>query len=155
MGKKKIGIADYCNNDKVMFVCISASFQGKPGFEDRKGKPYECTQKYWELKCGSLIKAKEADYICGTSKCIIKGVYKNKSGWKQVKDFTGKDSMKNDPEVVGFTFGENRYEPHSEYLDRYAFTGEKAPAEIWNRYVGQRIPEQCKHNQSKVVSFNF
>lgn len=155
MDKKKMTVADYCKNDKIMFVCISASFQGKPGFEDRKGNQYECTQKYWELKGDNLIKAKEVDYICGTSNCIIQGIYKNKSGWKLVKDFTGKDSMKNDPEVVGFSFDGNRYKPHPEYLNRYAFIGEKAPAEIWNRYVGKRIPEKCKHNQNKVVSFNF
>lgn len=141
--------------DKIMFVCISASFQGKPGFEDREGRAYECTQKYWELKPAELRKAKEADYICGTSQCIIKGVYKNTSGWKLVKEFTGKDNMKNDPEVVGFSSGGNRYEPHPEYLDRYAFVGEKAPAEIRNRYLGTRIPESCKHNQNKVVTFNF
>lgn len=138
--------------DKIMFVCISASFQGKPGFEDRKGRAYECTQKYWELKPAEFRKAKEADYICGTSQCIIKGVYKNTSGWKLVREF---EEMKSDPEVVGFSFGGNRYKPHPEYLSRYAFVGEPAPAEIWNRYVGTRIPDECKHNQRKVVSFNF
>lgn len=152
MDKKKTKISDYCKDDKVMFVCISSSFQGKPGFECRKGEVYECTQKYWELNSEQLYKAKEADYICGVSKCIIQGVYKNKSGWNQVREF---ESMKNDPEVVGFSSDGIRYQPHSEYLDRYAFEGEKAPAEIWDRYVGQRIPESCKHNQSKVVSFNF
>lgn len=152
MEKMKIVPAGYCKNDKIMFVCISASFQGRPGFEDRKGKAYECTQKYWELKGDALLKAKEAHYICGTSQCIIEGVYKNTSGWKLVREFK---EMKNDPEVVGFSYDGNRYGPHHEYLDRYAFTGEKAPAEIWNRYVGQRIPEECKHSQTKVVTFNF
>ena len=142
MEKMKIAAAGYCKNDKIMFVCISASFQGKPGFEDRKGKAYECTQKYWELKGDALLKAKEADYICGTSNCIIEGVYKNTSGWKLVREFK---EMKNDPEVRA----------NDGYLNRYAFTGEKAPAEIWNRYVGQRIPEECKHSQTKVVTFNF
>ena len=141
--------------DKIMFVCISKSFQGKSGFEDRKGNAYECTRKYWKLNDDALFKAKEADYICGTSNCIIKGVYKNTSGWKLVREFAGKDSMINDPELVGFSCGGKHYEPHPEYLDRYAFVGDPAPGEIWNRYVGTRIPEQCKHSQSKVVRFNF
>lgn len=141
--------------DKIMFVCISKSFQGKPGFEDRKGNAYECTRKYWKLNDDALLKAKEADYICGTSNCIIKGMYKNTSGWKLVREFAGKDSMINDPEVVGFSCGGKHYEPHPEYLDRYAFVGDPAPDEIRNRYVGTRIPDLCKHSQSKVVSFNF
>ena len=138
--------------DKIMFVCISKSFQGKPGFEDRKGRAYECTQKYWKLEGDALLKAKEAHYICGTSRCIIKGVYKNPSGWKLVREF---EEIKSDLEVVRFSCGGKQYEPHPEYLDRYAFVGDPAPDEIWNRYVGTRIPEQCKHSQSKVVSFNF
>lgn len=137
---------------KIMFVCITRSFTGKPGFEKRKDKAYECTQKYWVLKGDNLVKAQKADYICGTSKCKIKGIYKNTSGWKRVKEF---ENMKNDPEVVGFSSGKNQYPPHPEYLDRYAFEGEKAPADIWNLYFRERIPEECKHNQNKVVSFNF
>ena len=151
MGKNEVAVAD-CKNDKIMFLCISASFQGKPGFEDREGNPYECTHKYWKLKSNEFRKAEEADYVCGTSKCIIEGVYKNTSGWKHVKDFEG---MKDDPEVVGFRHGNKQYPPHPEYLLRFAFEGEDAPEEIRRRYIGQRIPEQCKHTQSKVVSFNF
>ena len=139
-----------CKKQKVMFVCITKSFTGKPGFEDRKDKPYECTQKYWNLKGDNLVKAKEADFICGTSNCKIKGIYKNTSGWKRVKEF---ESMKNDPEVVGFLFGKKQYLPHPEYLDRYAFEGEDT---LECKYrIGQRIPEECKHNQNKVVSFDF
>lgn len=138
---------------KIMFVCITRSFTGKPGFENRKDKAYECTQKYWVLKGDNLIKAQKADYICGTSECEIKGIYKNTSGWKRVKEF---ENMKNDPEVVGFSSGKNQYPPHPEYLDRYAFEGEEiSDKKILDRYFEKRIPEECKHNQNKVVSFNF
>lgn len=137
--------------NKIMFVCITKSFTGRPGFEVRRGRAYECTQKYWDLTFSELLKAKEADYICGTSKCIVQGIYRNTSGWKHVREF---ENMKNDPEIVGFSFKGNHYHGNTEYLERYAFEGEKAPIDIWNWYVGMRIPTRCKH-QGRCVSFDF
>lgn len=126
---------------KIMYLCITRSYHRLDDF--KRETIYECTRKYWKLKDFELSKANEADFIVGIADRQIKGVYKNMSGWKMVKNMP---ELLNDTEV----------KDHSEYQDRYAFDGEEVTSsETIEEIKKDYADHPFRFNVSYVIHYNF
>ncbi|MBQ5471778.1 MAG: hypothetical protein IIT58_07230 [Treponema sp.] len=126
---------------KIMYLCITRSYHRLDDF--KRETIYECTRKYWKLKEMELPKANGTDFIVGVADRQIKGVYKNLSGWKMVRD---RPELQDETEV----------KDHPEYQDRWAFDGEEVTS---SEIIGEIKKDYANHpfrfNVSYVIHYNF
>ena len=123
---------------KIVYVCITKSHDSM-GYIKGRENVYECTRKYWKL---DPLKANRADYVAGVSHGVIKGIFKNTSGWKSCRSFL---EFYDDAEV----------HEHPEYMtERFAFEGVEAEEDIQQLFLNTRIPGYLSFH-GNVISYGY
>ena len=98
---------------------------------------YSRARLAWRL---SIKKAEQAEYVCAVVRGVVRAVFVAEK-WLPAthKNFPDHISLAEEPD----------------YSPRFGFVGHKAPAEIQEKYVNKRLPNEMRHIQNPIRYWNI
>ena len=135
----KYGLEPINQEPKHKLILININNFDSAGTEENHEDVYQKVRSAWRINSD---KAEKADYVLAVRRGIVIGVFEAEKGsWKPA-------TKANFPNLV-----------HEDSPKRKAFSGKKAPQEIWDLYCGKRgkridLP-QLRHNQNPILYWNL
>jgi hypothetical protein len=128
--------AEFADHAKLLLIGVNETI-GK--VRERKLTLIDAVRYSWVL---SPKKAEQAEYILAVADGLIRGVYVAEKPWLPA-------TKENFPDIPDDHGNWDRQKK------RYGFRGHAAPNDIWNLYVGKRVPDEWRNYGNPIRKVHF